>query len=287
MIPELRTFVAIARYGTFSAAADQVGLTQAAVSGHIKRLEDHLGFALFERHGRRARLSAAGHRTLDRARDVIGRFEALAAPEEEASDEVLKIGAIASVQPSLLAGALARFYGEYPQTRILVTPGVSLHLIEEVYAGELDLAILIKPAIGLPVDLDWLPLRTERYVLIAPQACEGQGWREILKSMPFLGYDRLAVGGRQVDRFVRTLPFRVSPAMEVPIQSMIRMVGHGLGVALVPWTDAHLPLPEGVCVVELEGESLAREIGMTCSRSRFDDPAIRYLAESLMRHESA
>jgi DNA-binding transcriptional LysR family regulator len=281
MIPELRTFVAIARYGTFSAAADRIGLTQAAVSGHIKRLEDHLGFALFERHGRRARLSSAGLRTLDRARDLIGRFESLADPDEASSKEVLKIGAIASMQPSLLARALARFHDEYPQIRIVVTPGLSLNLIEEVYAGELDLAILIKPAIGLPVDLDWLSLRTERYVLIAPEACADKKWPDILRTMPFLGYDRMAVGGRQVDRFVRNLPFRVNSAMQVPIQSMIKMVGHGLGVALIPWTDAHLPLPDGVCAVELEGEHLVREVGMAYSPNRFDHPAVRYLAESL------
>ena len=67
MITELRTLIAIARYGTFRAAGDRVGLTQAAVSGHMHRLEEALGFTLFDRTGRSATLNAAGLRTLARA----------------------------------------------------------------------------------------------------------------------------------------------------------------------------------------------------------------------------
>ena len=64
MINELRTFIAVVRHGTFAAAGEHIGLTQSAVSSQIKRLEDSLGFALFDRTRRSATLNAAGAATL-------------------------------------------------------------------------------------------------------------------------------------------------------------------------------------------------------------------------------
>ena len=58
MIRELKTLIAVAREGTFAAAAHKIGLTQAAVSAQIARLESELGMELFDRTGRSANLHA-------------------------------------------------------------------------------------------------------------------------------------------------------------------------------------------------------------------------------------
>lgn len=71
MILELRTFIAVARHGTFAAAGERIGLTQSAVSSQIKRLEESLGFALFDRTGRSATLNTAGGETLARAEEIV------------------------------------------------------------------------------------------------------------------------------------------------------------------------------------------------------------------------
>lgn len=59
------------------------GLTQAAVSGHMRRLEESLGFALFDRTGRSATLNAAGLRTLARAEALVAGFDALGEPTQD------------------------------------------------------------------------------------------------------------------------------------------------------------------------------------------------------------
>jgi DNA-binding transcriptional LysR family regulator len=64
MLRELKTFVTVARLGTFAAAGQQVGLTQSAVSAQIRVLEQHLGVRLFDRSGRAAVLNAAGRYAL-------------------------------------------------------------------------------------------------------------------------------------------------------------------------------------------------------------------------------
>ena len=67
MIRELKTLIAVAQHGTFAAAGQRIGLTQAAVSAQMKRLEAELGVALFERSGRAA-MRNAGKRRCSRRR---------------------------------------------------------------------------------------------------------------------------------------------------------------------------------------------------------------------------
>jgi DNA-binding transcriptional LysR family regulator len=99
MIRELKTLVAIAREGTFAAAGDSIGLTQAAVSAQMQRLETELGFPLFERSGRAAQLNPAGQQVLAQAHEVIRLYDNLGSTPAELPAEVLvSIGAIASLQ---------------------------------------------------------------------------------------------------------------------------------------------------------------------------------------------
>ena len=69
MIRELKTLIAVAQHGTFAAAGQRIGLTQAAVSAQMKRLEAELGVALFERSGRAAVLTQRGQETLQQAQE--------------------------------------------------------------------------------------------------------------------------------------------------------------------------------------------------------------------------
>ena len=74
MIRELKTLIAVAQHGTFAAAGQHIGLTQAAVSAQMKRLEAALGVALFERSGRAAVLTKRGQETLQQAQALIALY---------------------------------------------------------------------------------------------------------------------------------------------------------------------------------------------------------------------
>lgn len=204
MIIELRTLIAVARYGTFSAAGERIGLTQAAVSGHMRRLEESLGFALFDRTGRSATLNAAGLRTLARAEALVAGFDALGEPtQDEEWAKPLEIGAIASVHATILTRALVLFRQRFANCRVNLSPGVSLQLMDRVEAGELDLAILIRPAFEPPRELEWTPLACENYVLLAASNVAGDDWLSVIREQPFIRYSRSSFGGRQVERFLR------------------------------------------------------------------------------------
>src|SRR5262245_7781973 len=129
MLKELRTFVAVARHGSFSRTGDRIGLTQSAISAQMQRLEEALGFALFDRIGRSVRLNAAGRETLARAEQLVALFEQLQHPgAATAAGATLRLGAIASVQVSGLPQALAVLRRQHAQWRWRVVPGVSLNL---------------------------------------------------------------------------------------------------------------------------------------------------------------
>lgn len=277
MFAELKTFIAVVQYGTFSAAADRVGLTQGAVSGHIRRLEDYLGFPLFDRSGQAAKLNHDGHRTLQRARTIVQLLEALGSPEEEGTGRELRIGAIESVRASVLEPALALFHLRHPEQRIDIVPAVSLHLLDQFDADEVDMALLIRPPFNLSVEADWTTIMRDTYFLLVPADCGESDWRIALQTRPMLAYDRLSFTGRQVDRFIRGLPFRIIEGPEISVNKMVDEVAKGLGLALVPLSNRVLPLPAGVRALPLHTKGFFREIGILTSRQRAQEPRVDFL----------
>ncbi|MGF6300538.1 DNA-binding transcriptional LysR family regulator [Paraburkholderia sp. WC7.3d] len=193
-----------------------------------------------------------------------------------AESGMLRVGAIASAQVSLLADALARFRNERPGWRIRVVPGVSLGLLGQVDSGELDLAVIIKPPFALPSELEWRTLVAEPFVLLAPKklARGGRSWRELLRSEPFIRYDRASFGGRLVDRFLRRARVGVRDAVELDeLQAIVQLVARGMGVALIPDTAGLAKWPASVVALELGDATFEREIGLVL-RPRHSRPVV-------------
>jgi DNA-binding transcriptional LysR family regulator len=269
MLSELKTFIAVSQYGTFSAAGARIGLTQSAVSAQMQRLEEELGFALFDRTGRSATLNDAGRETLALAEEMMTLYARLSERGAVAAESgMLRVGAIASAQVSFLADALARFRDDRPGWRIRVVPGVSLGLLGQVDSGELDLAVVIKPPFALPSELEWRTLVTEPFVLLVPKALargkgEARSWRELLRSEPFIRYDRTSFGGRLVDRFLRRSRLNVHDVIELDeLQGIVQLVARGIGVALLPNSAGLGKWPAGVVALELGEATFQREIGL-------------------------
>lgn len=283
MISELQTFIAVCKHGTFVAAGERIGLTQSAVSSQIKRLEEALGFELFNRTGRSATLNAAGQTTLARAEEICALYAKLGDPPSDTSTRgLLRIGAIASAQPTLLARALERFRKALPQVLVHVSPGVSMRLMDDLDAGQIDAALIIRPPFGVLPELTWQALVHEPYVLIAPKTVPGKNWRTLIQSQPFLRYDRASFGGRLVQGFLRREGLAVHDSIEIDeISGLIHLASKGLGVALVPLVEAHLPLPPGVRAISLGESTFYREIGLLRRKPRASPPVVAQFAECL------
>jgi DNA-binding transcriptional LysR family regulator len=138
----LRTFVAAADTGSFTAAGDLVARSQSAVSIQIKRLEQMLSARVFERTSRSLALTRAGETLLACARRMLElndeSVRALTAPPLAGE---MRIGISEYFQPQQIAGMLARFARRHPLARLDVRIGLSAGLKRNLADGELDLVI--------------------------------------------------------------------------------------------------------------------------------------------------
>lgn len=285
MLRELQTFMAVVRYGTFANAAAHIGLTQSAVSAQIHRLEEELGFALFDRTGRAAVLNSSGRETLAVAEELMAVYGKLGRHAGSPRTGLIRVGAIASAQVSFLADALMAFREAMSGYRIRLVPGVSLNLLGQVDSGEVDIAVMIKPPFALPSDLQWRALLSEPFVLLAQQKHRHADWRELLTTEPFIRYDRGSFGGRLVDQFLRRARLSVKESIELDeLQGIAQLVKRGLGVALLPMTDA-MTLPRGVVALDLGDATFHREIGLVERPSHSRQAAATLLAEHI--HDAA
>lgn len=268
MITELRTLIAVARIGTFAGAGDAIGLTQSAVSSQIKRLEEHLGYALFDRTGRSAQPNAAARALLPQAEALVRQFEQLGQHTGATTPVRLRIGAIATIHTGLLTRALAGFMQQHPQVHVQLVPGTSMELMDQLDNGSLDAALIIRPPFGMVPQLVWQPLLKEPFMLLAHRTMPQEDWRSALQQQAFIRYDRRSFGGRMVERFLRQQQLAPTERLELDdLPGLVCLVAQGIGVAIAPMADALLPLPSAVKALSLGEYTFYREVGLLRQRS--------------------
>jgi len=174
----LRALVAIADTASFSAAAQQLGRTQSAVSLQIKRLEESLGQTLLRRvQGRVDGATAEGQVLLAYAREILRlNDEACASIAQDAAVGTLRVGLPEELMESVFPSAMARFRALYPRMRLLVRSEAAARLRDALDGGELDL-ILFKHcggALPRPTTLLWQEplswMAGEAYAASLPEA---------------------------------------------------------------------------------------------------------------------
>ncbi|ETK23470.1 LysR family transcriptional regulator [Pseudomonas sp. FH1] len=288
MLRELKTFIAVTRHGTFAAAGMHIGLTQSAVSAQIRQLEQALGVPLFDRTGRQATLNAAGLRALPLAKEILETFNRMAVPVDanEYRGE-LKVGAITTAQTGLLPQALVRLRQAAPAVECKLIPGVSLDLLSQVDAGELDSAIIIRPPFDLPKELHVQVLRKEPFVLIVPNRLAGDNPLQLLATQPHVRYDRASFGGRLVSRFLREQKLDVQVALELDeLEAIVKMVECGLGVSLIPQAGLWLERSPKVRIIPLGSLTFYREIILLSRYNQRQLPVPQLFARCLLADAS-
>lgn len=145
----LRSFVTVAETGSVTVSAQQLNLTQAAVSQQLKRLEEQLGTALFRREGRRLKVGDAGERLLARARRLVSLndeiWQLMHAPEMAGE---VRLGMPHDLVPAYLPPILASFDRACPRVRVHVDDRSSVDLLESFAMGELDLCLTTEQGLG-------------------------------------------------------------------------------------------------------------------------------------------
>lgn len=265
-IRTLRTFIAIARHGSFAAAANAIGLTQSAVSLQMKQLEEALGVELFDRTHRSPRPNAAGRAFLERAEHVVTLYDELGT--DLAGDGRLAgrlvLGAIHTVQVGPLPDAIATLRERHPAVQIYLRSGLSAELAAAVDQGELDAALTTEPPSPLGTGLGWTCYDVERFYVLAPPGLEGQTGEAMLAEHPMVRFDKRAWAGRVIDEALRRRGIAVREVMELDsLEATMRMVEQGLGVTVAPLGARRRAALEGRFTITTFGAPpLERRVGV-------------------------
>ena len=283
MIRYFRTFLVAAETASFSAAGARLGLTQSAVSAQIRRLEEELGCMLFDRTGKSVALSEQGRRVLADAIRVVDLFESMKGHAHRPTDLApIDLGAVSTVQSTLLPQAMRRFRADYPMTHVNVVPGMSTQLLTQVDARELEVAVMIKPRLGIPAELKWMPLMREHFVAIAPRGAPRE-LKALLAALPFIRYNRHSAGGHLVDRYLKRHRLWVNEGMELDEPAVIlQMVDQGLGCAIIPARLVPLAQCGNVEPVPMPGPPLQREVGVLARTSALARPTTAALIDAFV-----
>ena len=281
---QLRYFLAVARAGSFSRAAEAAGISQPALSEQIRKLESSLGAPLFERLARGVRLTPAGQRLLVHAqkilREVTDARQSLEALRTRVAGR-LTVGAIPTVLPYLLAPRVEDFRRTHPEVELRLVEDVTARLLEGLLAGDLDLAVVSLPVRALDLICAEIlrepilvalppghPLSRDREV--DPRALRGERWLILRDGHCFrdevLALCRRAL--RQTGSLFETDQFA----------SIVALVAAGFGVSVLPAMAA--AQARGCCLVPLRGTA-CRRIGYARVRRAFVPPAQIAFAEWL------
>lgn len=186
----MRVFRTVARHLNFSRAAEELLLTQPAVTQQIKALEDELGVSLFDRGGGRIQLTPGGQALLpfaDRMKVISEEaVRAVAAAYGEQSGE-LALGASQTIAQYLLPALIAAFRKSHPKVQVTALSGNSDAMLEALVAGKIQLALIEGP--DQRKDFHIEGFMEDHMVLVVPAGHEWAGQEvkgEMLKTEPLL-----------------------------------------------------------------------------------------------------
>lgn len=296
--PELRHLVALAaigRLGSFSAAAEELGYTQSAVSQQVARLERAVGHVLVDRPGgpRAVALTPAGTILLAHAEAITARLESayadLAALRRGAVG-VLRVGVFQSVGVRILPRLLGRFREEWPQVAVELTEaGDDTELFGGVERGELDLAFVVHPLVSGP--FAGVELLADPYVVVLPA---GDPLAETSGPLQVRALDGRPVVTFAPMRAVHAIEHRLGRpelAEQVVFRShdsgtILELARAGVGAAVMTELSAATPVTRQGLTLRLLAGVEPRVVGLVWHRDRFRiaaQDAFVVLAEEVAR----
>lgn len=232
----LKTLIAVEVHGTFSAAADAVHVTHAAVSQQMKVLEKTWQVTLFDRSKRTPELTPVGRALVAKARDVVHDYDNLVASvtgDDGLRGELL-LGAVHTTLTGLVPLSVSYLKVAFPQLHVRVVPGLTHDLIRGLDRGSLDAAIVTKPNPMQKLH-KWQRIATEPLQLLASQDLASDDPIELLKNHPFIRFSRDAVVGELIETWLQNQGITVTDIMELQsLEAISSMVLSNLGVSIVP-----------------------------------------------------
>ncbi|GAA4660291.1 LysR family transcriptional regulator [Gordonia humi] len=284
---QLSQFLVVADEGHFTRASRRLHMSQSALSSSIRTLESELGVALFERTTRRVLLTPAGSLLLRHARTITAEVSAAqqaVADLRGLGSGTLDVGTVQTFTSIDLPRALADYHADHPGVQISVREATTVELLDAVRGGGLDAAFVALDHRPVGQGVHVLHTYTEPLcAVVGPDhrlaTADGVGLAE-LAAWPFIDFEA-GVGLQTVVAALfdaasidRDIAFRIGD-----MTRLLRLVEHGLGVAVVPESIVH---DAAVVALAITGSvTPTRHTALVCRESVPSNPAARRFVESL------
>jgi LysR family transcriptional regulator, low CO2-responsive transcriptional regulator len=290
---QLRVFEAVARHMNFSRAAEELHLSQPAVSTQVKELAAHVGLPLFERLGRKTYLTPAGDEMLHCARSITQRIR-------ETEDAVAQLKgvtggrlnvAVISAGDYFFPRVLAEFARRYPGVTFNLTVHNREGLLRQIADNLTDLAVMVRP----PADPDTVavPFAPHPYVIVAAPGHRLAGARRIpreaLTKERFIQRERGSDTWNSMREVFGRRFTRLSTTMEIRSTETIKqMVVAGMGIAFLSAHTIGLEMKTGMLtVLDVDGFPAMLNWYLVHHRSKRLPPVALAFKEFLMREGAA
>lgn len=267
-VRQLRAFVAVYHTGQVSAAAEQLSITQPAVTVLLRELEDRLGVRLFDRTTRSLSRTAAAEQALAYAERALAELEGMtAAMHGLATGEqgLLRIAATSTTAQTLLPRVLRRFGALYPGVRLVVDDCSPLDFVERIVRHRVDVGVgTLESAVpGLREQVflqDWLVAAGRRSP--AFHGDKPLTWKQLS------AHELIVVRGgygvrRRVEQAAAQAGVQLRIAHEVTLlTTALAMAAEGLGIAVVPGAAAANAMLPDLVARKLVRPAMARPVSV-------------------------
>lgn len=291
---KLEVFAAVARTGSFSAAAQQLLLTQPAVSQHIQDLEASLGTRLFVRGRRGATLTAAGERLSEYTRAIfhlVAEAQNAITDVEHLAGGQMQIGATPGVSVYLLPELIQEFYSRYPKLQVSIQTAITPQILDDLRLGKLDLGLIegelddsLPPALGVQ-----LLQVVEQWVVVGPKH---PWWGQAAVALAELGDQTLILRQRHsqtriwLDRVLQQHDLHPRIGAEFDnVESIKRTVFNGTSVTILPAYAAQQEVESGrLWLLHVDGAPLQRTLKLVWNRETYTSPVTAAFLRCLRRY---
>jgi DNA-binding transcriptional LysR family regulator len=294
-LDQLRILKAIALEGSFKRAADSLFVSQPAISLQIQNLEKQLNVPLFDRGGRKAQLTEAGHLLLDYGEKILSLCQETCRSIEDLQNlqgGTLIVGASQTTGTYLLPRMMGLFREKYPEVSIQLQVHSTRRTSWAVANGQVDLAII---GGEVPSDLhdtlDIIPYAEDELALILPVnhslVQEEAIDKENLYKLEFITLDSQSTIRKVIDQVLTRFEIDASKlAIEMELNSIEAIknaVQSGLGAAFVSTTAIEKELEMGLLHhAKIEGVQIMRTLNVIINPSRYRSKAAEAFIKEIL-----
>jgi LysR family hydrogen peroxide-inducible transcriptional activator len=287
-LEQLRHFLKVAERGNFTRAAEEIGLSQPALSRSIARLEEELGQPMLERRTRQTVLTDAGTALARTAKRVLAMLDDVKAEiADDGQTGRVRVGAIPTIAPFFLPGLIRAFRADHALASVVVQEDTTEKLVAKLHDGEIDLAVMARPLTERYLSVEDLFDEELLLVMSAESALTDKAaiTLEEIEPLPFVLLGEAHCLSDNILHFCRHNAFNpVSVERTSQLATVQELVALGHGVSLIPAMAQRLDTSDRRVYRSLQGLRPTRHIVMAWNPYRFRSRLVEAFVDVLRTH---